>query len=176
MGGIEAEIGEREGFSATLSGDIFDPIKARIVAAIGKVFGGALDAVVGKGCAAEVGFDRLKIGKRSRRCEAVRNRQCAGDISEIGAAQRFEVGGGAGNIRVGVSTGGIKRDALGCIKGGKEGLNCIKSGRACEGALRKVIITSGIGGAAEIGGWSGVAWCAISDNSIAIKISAGLFF
>ena len=61
MGGTETEISEREGFCAVLGCDVFDPVKAGIVAGISKLFGGALDAVVGEGCAAEVGFDRLKI-------------------------------------------------------------------------------------------------------------------
>ena len=61
VGGVEAEVGERERLCAVLSCDVLDPVVAGIIAGISKLFGGALDTVVIKGCAAEAGFDRLKI-------------------------------------------------------------------------------------------------------------------
>ena len=55
------------------------------------------------------------------------------------------------------------------LKVEKEGFNGIESSRAGEGAFREVIITSGIGGAAQIGRGCRIAWCAITDDAIAIE-------
>ena len=92
MCAVKAEVGEREGFRAVLGCDVLNPVETGIVAGISKLLGGALDAVIGQGAAAEVGFDCLKIRQCSWCRETVGDGECAIDIAEIGAAQRFEVG------------------------------------------------------------------------------------
>ena len=63
-----------------------------------------------------------------------------------------------------------------CIESGEKSFNGIKRSCAGEGAFHKVIITSGIGRAAQIGGWCGVVIDAITDDTTAIQICTGLFF
>jgi len=57
VGGIETQISECERLKTILGCDIFDPVVTGIISGISKLFGGALDAEVGKGNPAEVGFD-----------------------------------------------------------------------------------------------------------------------